>query len=146
MGFPKTGCINLRGKRDDSSLAGTMIVAGFDIGSKLDVSNAMIQEINPIDAAAMRNRSPHALFLDVREAPELEICHIEGALHIAMSELTSQLAAIPQDRPVIVLCHHGMRSRQVIQFLQSQGYDNLLNLEGGIHAWAHEIAPEMATY
>lgn len=123
-----------------------MIVAGFDIGSKLDVDNAMIQEINPIDAAAMRNRSPHTVFLDVREAPELEVCHIEGALHIAMSELTSQLAAIPQDCPVIVLCHHGMRSRQVIQFLQSQGYDNLLNLEGGIHAWAQEIAPEMATY
>ena len=123
-----------------------MIVAGFDIGSKLDLDNAMIQEINPIDAAAMRNRSPHTLFLDVREAPELEVCHIEGALHIAMSELTNQLAAIPQDRPVIVLCHHGMRSRQVIQFLQSQGYDNLLNLEGGIHAWAQEIAPEMTPY
>lgn len=106
----------------------------------------MIQEINSIDAAAMRNQSPQALFLDVREAPELAICYIEGALHIAMSELTSQLAAIPKDRPVIVLCHHGMRSRQVIQFLQSQGYDNLLNLKGGIHAWAQEVDPEMNSY
>jgi adenylyltransferase/sulfurtransferase len=123
-----------------------MMVAGFDISVKLVVDSAMIQEINPIDAAAMRSQSSHALFLDVREAPELAICHIEGALHIAMSELTSQLAAIPQDRPVIVLCHHGMRSRQVIQFLQTQGYDKLLNLEGGIHAWAHEVDPEMTTY
>ena len=94
----------------------------------------MIREINSIDAAAMRNQSPKAIFLDVREAPELAICRIEGALHIAMSELSTQLAAIPQERPVIVLCHHGMRSRQVIQFLQSQGYDNLLNLDGGIHS------------
>lgn len=122
------------------------MVAGFDIGNKLVVDNAMIQEINPIDAAAMRNQTPKALFLDVREAPELAICRIEGALHIAMSELPPQLTDIPQDHPVIVLCHHGMRSRQVIQFLQAQGFDNLLNLNGGIHAWAQEVEPEMATY
>ena len=122
------------------------MVAGFDIGSILDVDNAMIQEINPIDAAAMRKQSPPALFLDVREAPELAICHIDGALHIAMSELTTQFAAIPLDRPVIVLCHHGMRSRQVIQFLQSQGYDKLLNLKGGIDAWAQKVDTGMATY
>ena len=106
----------------------------------------MIQEINPIEAAARQNQSSKTVFLDVREAPELAICHIEGAQHVAMSELTTQFTAIPQDRPVIVFCHHGMRSRQVIQFLQSQGYDNLINLEGGIHAWAQEVEPTMATY
>ena len=116
------------------------------MSNNLVVDNAMIQEINPIDAAKIHNQAPQALFLDVREAPELAICHIEGALHIAMSELTNQLEVIPQDRPVIVFCHHGIRSRQVIQFLQSKGYNNLLNLEGGIHAWAQKVEPEMATY
>jgi rhodanese-related sulfurtransferase len=123
-----------------------MMVAGFDMIAKIPVMSAMIQEINPIDAAAMQNLSPKAVFLDVREDPELAICRIEAALHLAMSVLATQFSAIPKDRPVIVLCHHGMRSRQVIQFLQSQGYDNLINLEGGIHAWAQEVDPNMATY
>jgi rhodanese-related sulfurtransferase len=123
-----------------------MMVAGFDMVGKITVMSTMIQEINPIEAVAMQNPSSKTVFLDVREAPELAICRIEGAQHVAMSELATQFAAIPQDRPVIVFCHHGMRSRQVIQFLQSQGYDKLINLEGGIHAWAQEVEPTMATY
>ena len=57
------------------------------------------------------------------------------------------LAQIPDDREVIVHCRSGIRSADSIRFLQQVGYKNkLVNLEGGILAWAREIDPTMATY
>jgi adenylyltransferase/sulfurtransferase len=87
------------------------------------------------------------LFLvDVREVHEREICSIGGIL-IPMSQLRDHIEKIPTDKPVVVYCHHGMRSAMVIKFLTEEfQYKNLYNLEGGIHAWAREIDEEMETY
>ncbi|PWL31500.1 MAG: hypothetical protein DCO96_04680 [Fluviicola sp. XM-24bin1] len=84
--------------------------------------------------------------LDVREDFELEICSFDNALHIPMRQIASRLDEIPTNSPVIVVCHHGMRSSNVIGFLEQHGYDNLSNLEGGIHAWAVKVDSEMMTY
>ena len=105
-----------------------------------------MQAINTTDAAARRKQEPGTRFLDIREAQELAICKIEGAHHIAMSEIATRFQEIPRDKPLIVFCHHGMRSRQVILFLAEKGYTNLINLDGGIHAWAIEIDPSLSTY
>ncbi|MGZ0656160.1 rhodanese-like domain-containing protein [Coraliomargarita sp. W4R53] len=106
----------------------------------------MNKEISATDAANLRNNDAKAVFLDVREDSELTICRIEGALHIPMGEIPERHQALPKDVPLVVLCHHGMRSMNVIQFLQAKGFENTINLAGGIHAWAVEVNPEMRRY
>ena len=85
--------------------------------------------------------------LDVRERPEYELCHLDGAVLIPIDMIPNNRKRIPTDRPVIIYCHHGIRSANVAQYLYTQdGFTNLYNLDGGINAWAREIEPEMAVY
>lgn len=73
--------------------------------------------------------------IDVREANEYEEFNIGGQL-MPMSEFSQHIENIEQDKPVVVHCRSGVRSAQAIQYLSSElGYDNLLNLKGGILDW-----------
>ncbi len=96
-------------------------------------------------AAWRRNRTPHVL-LDVREPPERAICALEDSLHIAMGEIPARVSELPAELPLVVLCHHGMRSLRVVQFLRQNGRPNAINLDGGIDAWAAEIEPGIGRY
>ena len=84
--------------------------------------------------------------LDVREHFELDICHIEGALNIPMNLIVESIDKISKEITTVVMCHHGVRSMNVIHYLESIGYKNLINLEGGIHAWAVDVDKSMSTY
>ena len=84
--------------------------------------------------------------IDVREPHEAEIASIDGALLIPMNTVPDHIAEIAKDKPVVVHCRSGARSSRIVEYLESQGYDNLYNLKGGILAWADEIDPEMAKY
>lgn len=84
--------------------------------------------------------------LDVREPVEWQICNIENSWHIPMNEIPSRMYEIPKDNEIVVLCHHGIRSAMVVNFLKQNGFEQVHNLVGGIHAWALEIDPSMATY
>lgn len=106
----------------------------------------MNKEISATEAAILRENNKEAVFLDVREDSELAICRIEGALHIPMGEIPQRHEALPKDAPLVVFCHHGMRSLNVVQFLEAKGFENAMNLGGGIHAWAHEVDSEMRRY
>jgi rhodanese-related sulfurtransferase len=88
---------------------------------------------------------PHTV-LDVREADELSICELQEAVHIAMSDIPSRLADLPSEQPLVVMCHHGARSMRVVKFLRSAGYENAINLDGGIDAWARQIDPSLRRY
>lgn len=105
----------------------------------------MNKEINASDAANLLNDTNTA-FLDVREDEELAICKIDGALHIPMGEIPNRIEALPRDKQLIVFCHHGMRSLNVCQFLEARGFENTINLAGGIHAWSMEVDPNMQRY
>jgi rhodanese-related sulfurtransferase len=84
--------------------------------------------------------------LDVREPWEVEICSLPGALLIPLATLPARLAEVPTDRPLVVVCHHGMRSLNAVAWLHRNGVANAINLEGGIDAWAREIEPTMGVY
>lgn len=85
--------------------------------------------------------------LDVRERPEYDLCHLEGAVLIPIGMIPNNRKRIPTDRPVVVYCHHGIRSANVAEYLYTQtGMTNLYNLDGGINAWARDVEPEMAVY
>lgn len=104
-----------------------------------------MRELSPL-AAADWHKTGEVQFLDVREAWEHAVCHIAGALHIPMGEIPTRLSEIPQDRPLIVVCHHGMRSRQVAEFLLARGFGDVANLDGGIDAWARTVDTELERY
>lgn len=106
----------------------------------------MNKEISALHAAKLSEADPEVTFLDVREDSELEICRIEGALHIPMGEIPERAESLPKDSPLIVFCHHGMRSANVQQYLEAKGFKNLMNMAGGIHAWSLEVDPDIPTY
>ncbi|MFT4030952.1 MAG: molybdopterin-synthase adenylyltransferase MoeB [Siphonobacter sp.] len=96
---------------------------------------------------ALLKQYPETFLLDVRQPDEYDLCHLPNAVLIPMPAIPNGYRHIPRDRPVVVYCHHGMRSASVIQYLkQEHGYQNLSNLEGGIHAWADEIDLRMVKY
>ncbi len=94
----------------------------------------------------MRSGGKEHRVLDVREARELEICQLEGTLHIPMTEIQARVDELPTNHPLVVVCHHGARSQMVVDFLRSAGFDNAVNLDGGIEAWACEIDQSMRRY
>ena len=90
------------------------------------------------------------LLLDVREPWEcaLAAIHVEGwrTLHIPMNDVPARLGELDPRRPVVCICHHGMRSAQVVAFLERQGFDAAYNLGGGIDAWSAQVDPNVARY
>lgn len=104
------------------------------------------QGVTVHELARLRDANdPHVMF-DVREPSELAICRLEGARHVPMHEIPHHLDAMPGDRPIVVMCHHGIRSARVVEYLRRAGFANAVNLEGGIDAWARQIDPKMAVY
>ena len=87
-----------------------------------------------------------ALLLDVREPSEVAICAIAGSRFIPMRQIAENLPDLPRDRPILVLCHVGGRSRLVTRFLRANGFPQASNVAGGIDAWAEQIDPALARY
>lgn len=86
------------------------------------------------------------LLLDVREPWEYELCAIEGSRLLPMGQIPNSLDQLDQEQEIVVICHHGMRSQQVGYYLTRAGFDKIINLHGGINAWAVDVDPTMARY
>ena len=84
--------------------------------------------------------------VDVREPEEYAICHLADAILIPMDELEDRLQELKTDTPVVLYCHRGVRSAHAAMWLQNQGFQNVLGLEGGIDAWAEQIDPSVERY
>ena len=94
----------------------------------------------------LANEENTPLLLDVREPWEFERCRIEGSELVPMSELNYKLSELDPQRETVVICHHGIRSRHVGMQLEHIGFTNIINLAGGVDAWAKDIDPDMAVY
>jgi rhodanese-related sulfurtransferase len=95
---------------------------------------------------ARRSGGESLVILDVREPWELDIVRFPDALAIPLGTLPTRIGEVPTDRPVVVVCHHGMRSYKAMSWLRQNGVANAINLEGGIDAWARQIEPTMGVY
>ena len=84
--------------------------------------------------------------VDVREPWEFETCKIAGAQLLPMRSVPARHVELKRDSDVVVICHHGARSFQVGQFLEQQGFAKVINLTGGVAAWARDVDPAMPTY
>jgi rhodanese-related sulfurtransferase len=106
-------------------------------------------------ARAMNANEPSeladAVLLDVREPWEFDTARIERSVNIPMSTLVARIdevRALQQTAttPIVVICHHGMRSMQCARYLAGQGIGSLINLTGGIDAWSTQIDPTVPAY
>ena len=86
------------------------------------------------------------LLLDVRQPWEYDVCHIDDCLLIPMGQIPEKIDELDNNRETVVICHHGIRSRQVGYYLESAGFGHIINLKGGLNAWAKLIDKNMATY
>ncbi len=94
----------------------------------------------------MLAKAGSCVLLDVREPWETGIVAIAGALHIPMQDVPDRLADLNPEKDIIVLCHHGNRSRVVGRFLEQNGYLRVFNLQGGVDAWARDLDTSLASY
>ena len=107
--------------------------------------------VQPIEPAELRRRMVAGeafRLLDVREPFELEICALAGSLAIPMGDVPARADELDPDdpRPIVCVCHHGIRSARVAGYLEARGLTRLYNLSGGIDRWAEEVEPGMARY
>ena len=103
-------------------------------------------EISPEDVKRRIDAGEKLRFIDVREAFEVRQASIAGAEVIPMRTVPNALATLEdEEKPVIVFCHHGMRSLQVVGWLKEHGVDSL-SMAGGIDRWSLEIDPKVPRY
>ena len=108
-----------------------------------------VPELTPEQFRARWPEAPQAgnvVLLDVREPRELSIASIPGAIAVPMHEIPARLNELETDKPIVVMCHSGGRSRQVAGFLLSSGFSDVFNLSGGIDAWAQTVDPQTPRY
>jgi adenylyltransferase/sulfurtransferase len=105
-----------------------------------------VKSITVGELKARRDAGDDLVLLDVRDPHEWEISSISEELRIPKSQVVARSTEIPRDREVVVYCRTGVRSRDSIVMLQNQGFTNLVNLKGGITAWAREVDPSLPIY
>lgn len=91
------------------------------------------------------------VLLDVREPWEFQTASVKAddtftLLQMPMRTVPARFMELDRDLPIACLCHHGARSAQVAHFLMQQGFSNVVNVHGGINAWAHERDPNVPRY
>ncbi len=85
--------------------------------------------------------------IDVREPFEYAICRIEGSELIPMNSIPQHLNELDDDGPLLVaICHHGVRSLSVVDWLRRQGVENCVSMAGGIDLWSLQIDPSVPRY
>lgn len=96
--------------------------------------------------AYLQSTETAPLLLDVREPWEFERARIEGSELIPLMRLPQHAGQLDPAREIVVICHHGVRSQQAAHFLEQNGFNNVINLVGGINAWSREVDPQIPVY
>ena len=90
-------------------------------------------------------KNNEVVLLDVREPYEIEICNVKGSLFIPMNEIPQNIEQLDKEKRYAVMCHSGVRSLYVSNYLNSLGYSTL-NVVGGIERWAIDLDKNMKQY
>ena len=107
----------------------------------------MLPELTPEELNRRLANGEDMQLIDVRQPEEYEYCRIEGSQLIPLGELPRRVEELDETRPIVLICHHGVRSMQALAYLQHRhDMTNLLNLRGGIHAWSVRVDPNVAVY
>lgn len=105
-----------------------------------------MKEITVKELKAKIDSNEDFQLIDVREVNEYEYCRLERSIHIPMGEILPRLNELSKDKDVVIHCKSGGRSGAIVNALMARGFNNVINLRGGILAWSHEIDPSIPTY
>lgn len=108
----------------------------------------MTRTITARELQAMLSSAAPPRLLDVREPEEFEIASLPGARLLPLGQIPARYSELEewQNEPIVVYCHHGIRSLHAIHFLKQAGFVGLLNLSGGIDAWSVEVDSKTPRY
>jgi rhodanese-related sulfurtransferase len=108
------------------------------------MSQLAVQDLQAHCAAAP------SLLLDVREPWEVEVAAMAlpgvTSKHIPLGRIPDRLDELDPSQSIVCICHHGLRSLQVVAFLKRQGFESVYNLAGGIDAWSTHVDPSVPRY
>ena len=106
-------------------------------------------EITPQQVASRLKSDKRPVLLDVREPQEFALCRIEGSELVPMNTVPGELQrleSLADEADLIAICHHGVRSLQVVHWLRQRGLENCFSMTGGIERWSAEIDPSVPRY
>lgn len=107
-----------------------------------------VREITPTELKARLDSGDVPLLLDVREHFERDIADLpdQGQLRIPTGELVTRTGELDRDREIVVYCRSGGRSEWAAKLLMDKGFENVLNLRGGVLGWREEVDPSLRAY
>jgi len=108
--------------------------------------SSVSDSITPEELHERLLRGDRLQIVDVREPIEVQIAHFDGAVCIPLSELPSKLGVLDASLEVVVVCHHGIRSRHACDYLLREGFEKVRNLSGGIDRWSVDVDPSTPRY
>lgn len=101
-----------------------------------------VREIEAVELAQqLDNNADDYQMVDVREMPEIMAGTVPNARPMPLATLPLKLDELDRNKTVVMVCRSGARSAQACMFLQQQGFDNVVNLRGGMMAWAQGRLP-----
>ena len=107
----------------------------------------MLPDLTPAALHARLAAGEDIQLIDVREEMEFDYCRIAGSVLIPLGEVPRRAAEIRSEGPVVLICHHGVRSAHALSYLRQRlGRTNVLNLRGGVAAWAAQVDPTFPRY
>jgi rhodanese-related sulfurtransferase len=106
----------------------------------------MIPTITPTELHAELHGPNPPTMIDVREAYELTVSSLPGAIHIPLGQLPGHLDELDKDGNLVIMCRVGGRSAQATSYLLQKGFTNVRNLESGINGWARTVDTSMSEY
>ncbi len=96
----------------------------------------LVQEIDSSDLQARISEGDDFYLLDIRSAGEVAQGMLPDSDHMPMHVIPLRMDELPRDKDVILYCHSGARSYHACAYLIQQGFENVINLRGGILGWA----------
>ena len=103
-------------------------------------------EKEPLQVKELLDSGTDIVLVDVREKWEFEYCHIPNSIHISVTDIPDNFSRLETIKPLILVCHNGRRSRHIGEELIKNGFNNLINLKGGVDQWADDIDKSMPKY
>jgi rhodanese-related sulfurtransferase len=122
--------------------AALMIIVTMIFKLELESRLSKVKQLNPTEAVRLMGED-NLVILDTRESSEFSAGHIKGALHIPVSQMKKRMNELEKykSRPLLLYCRSGGRSNYSGRLLSKAGFENVMNLAGGIMAWSSANLP-----
>lgn len=105
-----------------------------------------MKSLCPNEAVELINSDESVRIIDVRENWEYDIVRLPHSELMPLSSFQKHISNLNPEEIILVYCHHGVRSMSICNYLESNGFTNIINLTGGINAWADEVDQNMPRY